>query len=130
MINKVLDKIDLNQGWIQVNLKEFNDCYIIAIKEEKDKKDTIDPTSIRKIRFEMGIDCGIKGQPLTIQYFNLDFNDITSGDNALNKISAFTRLLNIPNNFYLKVRSLDDGAKEIKSGVTSIALYINSMNLS
>lgn len=106
-----------------------NDCYIIAVKEDAGKKDTINPETIKIITFEIGIDSGVKNKPITISRFSLNFNEITSSDEMLNKITAFTRLLNIPNNFYLRPISIDDGVKTIHKGEVAIAININPVNL-
>ena len=107
----------------------FNDCYIIAVKEDAGKKDIINPETIKIITFEIGIDSGIKNKPITISRFSLNFNEITSSDEMLNKITAFTRLLNIPNSFYLRPISIDDGIKTINKGEVAIAININPVNL-
>lgn len=129
MTVNVIPRLKLNDKFYNVDLKTFNDFYIIAVKEKETKRDTIKVDNVRKVRFEIAIDSGIKDKPLTIQYINLDFNDITSGNNEINKITAFQRLLNMPQNFYIKPVSVDDGQKEIKSGETSITININAMKL-
>lgn len=129
MLTKIIDKVKVDSLWQKVDLSKNNCCYLIAIKDKATKSDTIDVNSVRKIRFELGIDSGIKGKLLTVQYINLDFNDITSGNNEINKITAFTRLSNIPNEFYIRVSSIDDGQKEIKSGSTSISINVNALSI-
>lgn len=129
MVSKIISRITLNDGWQAVDLKNLNDCYLIAIKEKATKHDTIEASIVKQVRFELGIDSGIKGQPLTVQYVTLNFSDITSGNNALNKITAFTRLVNVPNQFYIKAVSIDDGHKEIKEGTTSISVNVNAVDL-
>ena len=128
MLLNIIDRIKIGD-WREVDLKSFNDCYLIAIKTNPNKLDTIDSKSIRKVRFEIGIECGIKGKPLTILNFNVDFNNETSRDNEINKITAFTRLTNIPSKFYIRCVSMDDGKESITSGQTSINLNVNAMNL-
>lgn len=129
MVQNIIPKINLKDSWRKINLNKFNSFYLIAIKENDDPKDTIKASSIKKIRFEIGIDCGLKNQPLTIQYLNIDFNDMTSGNNEINKIAAFTRCMNLPMEFYIKIVSLDDGLREIKDGETSISININTLDL-
>ena len=128
-VTNIINRLKLNDNWVSVDLKTFNSCYLIAIKEKQSKTDNIDVNLVRKIRFEIGIDSGIKNKPLTIQYLNINFNDITASDNEINKITAFSRLTNLPNQFYIKVVSIDDGNKEIKTGETSISINLNAINL-
>ena len=129
MVKNILSRIRLNNNWVAVDMGSFNDCYIIAVKEDAGKKDTINPETIKIITFEIGIDSGIKNKPITISRFSLNFNEITSSDEMLNKVTAFTRLLNIPNSFYLRPISIDDGIKTISKGEVAIAININPVNL-
>lgn len=124
----ILNNITLNKRWTKVELKE-NDFYLIAIKEEKYKKDIIDSKDVKKINFEIGIDSGIKENPLTIQYITVNFEDITSGNNELNKITGFTRLLNFPKVFYIRPVSVNNGIENIKEGQVSISVNINEFDL-
>lgn len=129
MVENILSKITLNKDWVSVNMNSFNDCYVIAIKGDKGKKDTIDPQDVRIITFEMSIDSGIEGKPITISRFSLNFNEITSSDDETNKLTAFVRLLNIPSKFYLKPVAVDDGSKSITTGETTISININPVSL-
>ena len=128
MVSNIISRLKL-QDWREVNLKSFNDCYIIAIKDKSFKKDTVNVDCVNKITFELGIDCGIKNNPLTISYFTLDFNDITSGNNELNKITAFTRLVNIPNTFYIRAVAIQTDNGQIDKGETSISVNVNAIDL-
>lgn len=128
-VSNIIKKVKLNREWLSVNLGSFNDFYLIAIKGAKEKKDTIDPKDIIKVRFEVGIDSGIKDKPLTIQFISLDFNDITSTSNEINKITAFSRIVNFPNQFYIRPISIDTIEKTITSGEVNIAVNINAVNL-
>lgn len=128
-VNTIIKKVKLNKEWLAVNLGNFNDFYLIAIKNEKEKKDLIDPASILKARFEIGIDSGVKNKPLTIQYISVDFNDMTSGDNDINKITAFTRVTNFPSQFYIRPVSIDTVERTLTTGEVNITVNINVVNL-
>lgn len=132
MLTNVTNKLLTLGDWRSINLKNFNDCYFIAIKEniKKVKEITINSKDIKKIRFELAIDCGIAGKPLTMQHFSLDFSDTTSSDNEINKITAFTRLVNIPNEFYIKAVSVEmlDGT-ELTEGTAGLSINVNALNL-
>lgn len=129
MVKNILNRIRLDGNWVSVNLGNFNDCYVIAIKNQSGKKDTVNPDEVKILTFEIGIDSGIKGSPISISRFSLNFNETSSSDVALDKITAFTRLLNIPSDFYLRAVSIDNGAKSLNKGETSISININPVNL-
>lgn len=128
-VNTITKRIKLNKDWLSVNLGSFNDFYLIAVKDKKEKKDLLDPKDIIKVRFEIGIDSGIKDRPLTIQFISLDFNETTSSDEITNKMTAFTRIMNYPSQFYIRPISIDTAEKTITSGEVNIAVNINAVNL-
>lgn len=129
-VRNILSKLRVDKNWVSVKLIE-NDFYLIAIKEEKDKKrDTIDSKDISRVIFEIGIDSGIKNNPLTIQYLTVNFEDITSGNNELNGITGFIRVLNFPKTFYIRPSSvIDKTGKAYKEGEISISVNINEFDL-
>ena len=55
--------------------------------------------------------------------------DITSGNNELNKITAFTRLVNIPNTFYIRAVAIQTDNGQIDKGETSISVNVNALDL-
>lgn len=127
-LSKIISKLTLGQ-WLQTDIDGFNYCYLIAVKGTKQASDTIDPKDVRRITMEIGIDCGVTGKPLTIQRVNINFNDEISPNNELNDLVRAVRLTNVPNEFYIKVVSVDDGKKEITEGSVSIEINVNSMQL-
>ena len=130
MIQKILSRINLDKNtWQLIDLKQFNDLYLIAIKDKKAKEDTIDPKNVKKIRYELAIESGVKDTPLTIQNGVLNFDDLKLGQNKLNEISAFVRLMNVPNQVYFKVSSIEDNQKEYTQGITSISINANIVDL-
>lgn len=128
MLTQVFGELKIDGNWQLIDLSKYTQCYLIAVKQKTTKKTTIDADSIKRIRLQLGIESGIKGKPLTIQYINLNFDDMTSGDNEVNKITAFAKLQSVPNQFYIKVTSVDTGLKEYKAGITSISLNVNALN--
>lgn len=129
MVKNILGKIKLDNTWVTVDIGDFNSCYMIGIKENKAVSDTIDPQSIQLITFEIGIDSGIKDKPITISRFSLNFDELTSSDESINQITAFVKLTNLPNIFYLKAVSMYNGTT-LKTGETTIGLNVNPLNLS
>jgi hypothetical protein len=131
MVKNILGKIKVDGNWVAVDMGTFNDCYMIAIKEEMGKKDTINPIDVTSINFEIGIDSGIKNSPISISRFSINFNEVTSRDKTINKITGFTKLLNIPSNFYLRVVSINTKTSYngLTEGQTSIVLNINPLDL-
>lgn len=129
MVKNIISIMNIDKSWQKVSIDE-NDYYLIAIKEQKKEKDDIDSSTVKRIRFEIAIDSGIKNQPLTIQYVNLDFSDITSGNNEINKITAFAKMVNQPKEFYIRpVSIMNDKLQEIRNGRVSISINVNSMDL-
>lgn len=124
----IYGNINFNNLWTKVTLTH-NNFYLIAIKEEKYETDVIDSQDAKNLTFEIGIDSGINDSPLTIQYVTVYFEDITSGDNELNKITGFTRLVNFPKVFYIRPVSINDGSKNITDGEVSISVNINEVDL-
>ena len=127
-LSKIISKLTLGQ-WLQTDIDGFNYCYLIAVKGTKQDGDVVDPKDVRRIVFEIGIDCGVNGKPLTIQRVNINFNDEISPNNELNDLVRGVKLANIPNEFYIKAVSVDDGKKEITSGNVAIEINVNSMQL-
>lgn len=128
MILNISNSIKVDSIWQKVELKTTNNVYLIVAKNKPNKKDTINCENVKKVRFEIAIDSGIKDKPLTIRYFNIDFDDITSGNNEINRTTGFVKLVDIPNKFYIRVSSLDDGFKSIKNGTTNITVNINEID--
>lgn len=129
MVKNIISIMNIDKNWQKVSI-DGNDYYLIAIKEQKKEKDDIDSSTVKRIRFEIAIDSGIKNKPLTIQYVNLDFSDMTSGNNEINKITAFAKMVNQPKEFYIRpVSIMDDKLQEIRSGRVSISINVNSMDL-
>lgn len=124
----IYGNINFNNVWTKVTLTH-NNFYLIAIKEEKYETDVIDSQDAKNLTFEIGIDSGINDSPLTIQYVTVYFEDITSGDNELNKITGFTRIVNFPKVFYIRPVSINDGSKNITDGEVSISVNINEVDL-
>lgn len=129
MIKKILDNLTINSDWIKVSLEEYNNCYLIAIKDLTETTGFIPSANIKRIRFEVGIDSGITNKPVTISYFNVNFEDITSGNNEVNKLTAFTRLAGFPNEFYLRVSSVQQDFDEVTSGKVAISLNVNMLKV-
>lgn len=80
-MKKILDKIELNCNWTKISLGIFTDFYIVAERCKKSSKsDTIDKDTVKKIRFEIGVDGLSSNKPLTINYITLDFSNMSSSD--------------------------------------------------
>ena len=129
MVSTIIKKLKLNDEWLYVNLNNYNDFYLIAIKGNKEKKDNINPSDVKKIKFEVGIESGIKNQPLTVDYISVNFDDTADSSNKLNKISAFARFLNFPNQFYIKPVALEVDSKNITTGEVAITVNVNAVDL-
>lgn len=128
---KVLKNINLNGEWTKVNLKKYNDFYLIGLKKDKinKRKDTLDKDCVKKIRFEVAIDSGKKNKYLTVNYITLNFADMSSSDTELNNISAITKVTNYPSKFYIRPVDMTGESSTVNEGRCSIEVYINEMRL-
>ena len=129
-MKKIFKQLELNSGWKKVELKEFNDLYLIAVKKDKDgKKDTLSKDCVKKIRFEIAIAGGKKGKYLNHSQVVLNFTDIVSNDAEFDKTVASAKLLNYPSTFYIRPISLTGETSVANKGRTSIDVYVNEMRL-
>ena len=86
MVKNLLHRIELNKEWYEADLGNYNDFYLIGIKDTKlNKKDTVLAKDIDTIEFELGIDSGVAGKPLTTGFLKLYFNETSSTDEEFNK---------------------------------------------
>lgn len=111
MIIKAFNNIDLDKNsFRQVDLKEFNDFYLIGINND----------NIKSITFEVAIDSGVKNKPLLLPNIKLDLE---------REVSA-TRVLNHPNQFYIRpIQIINKDNEVIKTGTFNVEVNINALNL-
>lgn len=129
-VSNILNGIKLDKKWTPIELgTNIHTGYLIAIKEEAGVDDTIDVNKVVSILFEIAIESGIEGKYITIQRPNLNFNDFTSSDDAINKSTAFTRVLNLPTKFYIRPLAVNTVDKQLVEGEVSIDININPVNL-
>ena len=128
MVQEIINKLTLDKFWHKITLKS-DTFYLIAIKQKskKLKEKEIDSSQVDKIYFEIGIDSGIKDQPLTIYRTSLDFKDETSEQPTINDISAFTRVSGIFNEIYIKPTYiiLKDGKIIDDNAWSNISIRVN-----
>ena len=129
-VKKIFKNIDLNGKWTKVSLSKYNDFYLTAVKADKaSKKDTLDKTCVQKIRFEVAIESGVKGKPFTVNYLTLNFNDISSSDVDLNRLTALTKVMNYPSTFYIRPIDMTGERSVVTEGRTSVSIYLNELRL-
>ena len=128
---KVLKNINLNGEWTKVNLKKYNDFYLIGLKKDNinKKKDTLDKDCVKKIRFEVAIASGKKNKYLTVNYIALNFNDMSSSDAELNNISAVTKATSYPSKFFIRAVDMTGETSTVNEGRCSSEVYLNEMRL-
>lgn len=127
MIKTIANKINLNT-WIKIKLDKVNDCYLIAIKNQNKKLGDFEK-DLTKISFKLGLESGIKDNPIIIDSFTLNFLDQTSDNESVDKITAFKRLLNIPNEFYIKAFKAEQNEAITNEGSLNVTLNINELDL-
>lgn len=127
---KVFKNITLDGSWTKVQLKKYNDFYLVAMKKDKvSKKDTLNKDCVKKIRFEVAIDSGRKNQYLTINYVTVNFSDLTSSNTELNAISAVSKVTNYPSTFYIRPVDMTGETSTVNEGRCSIEVFVNEMRL-
>ena len=111
MIVKVFNNINLDKNsFREVNLKDFNDFYLIGITND----------DIKSITFEVAIDSGVKNKPLILPNIKLDFEKEVSG----------VRILNHPSTFYIRpIQVVTNNLEVLKNGQFDIEVNINALNL-
>lgn len=78
---------------------------------------------------EIGIDSGISNKPITIQRVKLDFSEETSSDKELNKITALTKVTQLPNSIYLRVVSFNSiNGDQYTKGSMPVGINITPFN--
>lgn len=122
--------VELNSPWAKIDLGDLNSFYVIGIKEEKGSSDTIDSKDVKILNFEIGIESGIQDTYLTTGYITLNFEEFTSTDSNINKLTAMTRCLNYPSIFYIRPTDIITyNGEKITKGITSVNVNINSIKL-
>ena len=127
-VSKIIDRLTLGT-WLKTNIDDFNSCYVIAIKGTKNKADTIDVDKVSRISFELGIDSGIKNEPLPIGRVNIGFKDVSTVSDSLKGKIGGALASRIPSEFYIRATSVDVDMREVKSGTVSISVNLNSLKL-
>ena len=128
-IQKAFTKLTLND-WVKVNLGHYKDFYLIGIKGKKAKKDIIDPEKLRTIKFEIAVETGLKKKFITVSYITLNFEDISSSDAEINKITGYTRYVNGPSRFYIRaVEVIDNSNTCYREGKLAVKINVNPQNL-
>lgn len=116
--------------WKKTDIKSFNDFYIVGIKGKKaNKKDTLEPEFVKRIKFEIAVETGVKKKYITVSYVTLNFDDVSSSDADLNRITAYARVINGPSRFYIRAVEVADGHKTYREGKFKIAANINPQHL-
>lgn len=129
-IQTTFKKLEIDK-WVKVDLKGKKDFYLIGIKNKKSKKDLIDPAKIKKIKFEIALETGLKDKYITTSYIYLNFDDISSSNSEINSITGYTKYINGPSKFYIKaIEVVDDSSICYKEGKVNISININPQTLS
>lgn len=129
-ISTIFNDIELNGTWEDITLGSgLNDVYLIGIKGQKDDSYEIDIDKVTSVVFEIAIPSGIPDTNITIQRAVLDFNVNTSEDEAVNKVTAFIRLLNLPTSFKIRPVAIQTIDKSLKTGEINIEVNLSPVSL-
>lgn len=128
-IQKIFTKLTLND-WVKVDLGHYKDFYLVGVKGKKAKKDIIDPEKLRKIKFELAIETGLKKKFITVAYLTINFEDITSSDAETNKLTAYAKYAGGPSRFYIRaVEAVDNSNTCYREGKLAVKINVNPQNL-
>lgn len=128
-IQKAFTKLTLN-NWVKVDLGHYKDFYLIGIRGKKAKRGIISPEKLRKLKFEIAVETGLKKKFITVSYITLNFEDIYSGETEINKITGYTRYVNGPSRFYIRaVEAIDNSNTCYREGKLNVKINVNPQNL-
>lgn len=128
-LTNISSVITLGSDWSSVSLGDYNSFYLIGIKESKGADDTIDPKDVKRLSFEVGIESGITNKYLTIGYLTLNFDEITSSDAELNKVTAMARYIGYPSTFYIRPTEIYTDKERFTEGTCTLSVNINTVKL-
>lgn len=127
-LTKILEKVTLNT-WFKTDIENFNYCYLVAKKEEKQDADVVDSKKVNKINLVIGIDSGVENHPIIISRVTLTFTDAYYNDPIIDNQVVFAQLTNIPSSFYIKVVSVEDTQMQYNEGSVAISISTNGLKL-
>ena len=127
-LTKILEKVTLNT-WFKTDIKDFNYCYLVAKKEEKQATDVVDSKRVNKVNLVIGIDSGVENHPIIISRVTLTFTDAYYNDPIIDNQVVFAQLTNIPSSFYIKVVSVEDTQMQYSKGNVAISISTNGLKL-
>lgn len=127
-LTKILEKVTLNT-WFKTDIDDFNYCYLLAKKEEKQSTDVVDSKKVNKINLVFGIDSGVENHPIIISRITLSFTDAYYNDPTIDKQVVYAQLTNIPSSFYIKVVSVEDEKMQYSEGSVAISISTNGLKL-
>lgn len=127
-IKTIFKKISIGE-WEKVTTKDLNTFYLIGIRGKKAKKDIIDPDAVKKIKFEIAVETGVKNKFITVAYTTINFEDISSSDVEINKATGYVRQVNMPSKFLIRAIEVIEGTTSHKEGKVAIKININSQHL-
>ncbi len=124
-VEVLYSKIELDGEWSEVTAVAES-TYLIAVKDDI-SPDTIDPKIVKRMNFEIGIDSGIDGHPVSIGRIALNFEDFTSFNEEINERTAFIKLTGVPVLFYIRPINIVTDKEVVTSGETNIKINVNNI---
>lgn len=125
---KIITKVDLGT-WLQTDIDECNNCFLVVAKETSVQGDVIDSKNINNIVIELGVDSGVTNHPIPVRRISLSFNDASYNDEELDNKVVYAQLTNLPSSFYIKITSVDDGKVRYSSGKVALSVSTNGVKL-
>lgn len=133
-MQKLLTEISLDGKWTEVTNENDSIIYFIALKNAAAKAiiklaktdEAIDPSLVSRLTLEVGVESGVDGKYLTVDGIQLNFDEYTSSEEDLNKMSAVATRRGYFSKFYIRPTKIEtkDG-KTYTKGKSALSLNIN-----
>ena len=133
-MQKLLTEVSLDGKWTQVTGDNTGTTFFIGAKDATAKtisklakaEDFINPEDVTRIYLEVGVESGIDGKYLTVDHICLNFDEFSSDDEEVNKLTTFTTRQRFYKSFYIKpVKLVMKDGKSYTAGKCAVSVNIN-----
>lgn len=127
-LTQIISKVDLGT-WLSTNTSNQNYTFLTAKKDTAAAGDVVDSKDVKNITIALGLDSGIQNHPIIIQKVTLRYDDAKYGDEEVDGKVIFTKLVNIPSTFYIKVVSVETEQGQFSEGNVAISISLDNVKL-
>lgn len=125
-VTKIIETLDISKGWLQAqNISGQHGSFIIGIKGSSTDSSAMPISDLKYVSLEIGIPSGIENKPITLQTIKLNFDDITSFDDAqLDAQTACVKIGPMPSTIYIRPIAYGSIRGEIKEGIMPVNINV------